>query len=272
MDIFLLKGDFMLRFTIDDIMDYSNNYFSPQNIENVACIKHLHYSAEIIIVTKGELTISYIDKDITLSRGQGIFISPFQTHGFTTNNSSKTAIFTFSLDIIQEFYIFLMDKEIKEPVFSVSEELLTLCENYNYSKTDSFYAKSILYPICKTITEQCKIISSKPKEASVIFEIIKFTVKNFREDISLQSTANHFGLNFKYLSRAFKAFSGMRFSDYVNGLRCTYALGIITNPIYAEKKLAEIAYESGFGSIRNFNRIFKEIYGITPSDAKETIK
>lgn len=262
----------MLRFTIDDIINYSNNYFLPQFIQNVSCIKHLHFSAEIVIVTSGELTVSYIDKDITLTKGQGIFISPFQTHAFLTESSSKTAIFTFSLDIIQEFAAFLIDKEIKEPIFTLCDDLLSLCENYDYSKTTTFYAKSILYPLCKTITEQCKFIPSKGKESSIFFEIIKFTAKNFKEDISLQKTANHFGLNFKYLSRMFKAFSGMRFSDYINGLRCTYALGIITSPLHSKKNLSEIALESGFGSIRNFNRIFKQVYGVTPSQVKSNNK
>ena len=258
----------MVQFTIYDIGNYSNNYFLPQYLDNVACIKHLHYSAEVVIATQGEVTINYINKDIILSRGQGIFISPFQTHSFLTKSTSKTAIFTFSLDIIQELAAFLTDKEIKEPIFTLSEELLSLCENYDYTKTDTFYAKAILYPICKTIIEQCELVPSKQKETTIFFEIIKFTAKNFKEEISLESVANHFGLNLKYLSRMFKAFSGMRFSDYINGLRCTYALLAITNPINSEKNLSEIAYEAGFGSIRNFNRIFKKLYGTTPCEAK----
>lgn len=261
----------MLQFTIDDIINYSNNYFLPQFIQNVSCIKHLHYSAEIVIVTSGELTVSHIDKDITLTRGQGIFIAPFQTHGFTTKNNSKTAIFTFSLDIIQEFAAFLKDKEINCPMFTISNNLLSICENYDYKKTTLLYAKSILYPLCKTIIEECKFSLSAPKESSLFFEIIKFTVENFKQDISLEKTANHFGINYKYLSRMFKTSCGIKYSDYVNGLRCTYALEIISNKLNSEKNISEIAYESGCGSIRNFNRIFKQIYGITPSQAKNIL-
>jgi AraC-like DNA-binding protein len=30
--------------------------------------------------------------------------------------------------------------------------------------------------------------------------------------------------------------------------------------------ISDVAYESGFGSIRNFNRIFKTHFGITPRE------
>ena len=256
----------MLKFSIDDIIPYSNNFFLSQHIKNVACIKHLHFSAEFVAVTEGELTVTYMDKDINLSCGEGIFILPFHTHGFATKKHSKTAIFTFSLDLIKEFADFLSNREIEKPVFTLSPELITLCRKFDYQKVKNLlYTKSILYPICNEITEKCIFKASAQKMYSTFFKIIDYTVKNFKEDISLESTARIFGLNHKYLSRMFKASSGMCFSDYLNGLRCTHALNIISNPINREKNLSEIAFESGFGSIRNFNRI-------TPIQAKTGIK
>ena len=257
-----------MDFTIDDIIDYSNNYFKAQYLDDVECIKHIHYSAEIVVVTEGELTIIYNNKEENLFAGQGVFISPFQTHGFVAKKHSKTAIFTFSLDLIEEFASFLIDKDVADSVFCLSKEEVTLCENYDYKDNSLFNAKAILYPLCKTIYRNCKFQSSNLKESSVFFEIIKYIIKNFKEDISLESTAKYFGLNYKYLSRMFKTYSGMGFSDYLNGLRCTYAMSVITNPKYYNKNLSEIAFNAGFGSIRNFNRIFKKNYGITPREVK----
>lgn len=255
-------------FSIDDIIDFSNEYYRPQYLNDVECIKHLHYSAEIVIVTSGELTVIYNDKEVNLSSGQGVFISPFQTHGFVTKKHSETAIFTFSLDLIEEFASFLMDKDVEKSVFCLCEEEIVFYKNFDYSDNSLFNAKAILYPLCKKIYHKCEFKSSRLKESSVFFEIIKYIIRNFKEDISLESTAKYFGLNYKYLSRMFKTHSGMGFSDYLNGLRCTYAMSVITNPMYYNKNISEIAFNAGFGSIRNFNRIFKRNYGITPREVK----
>ena len=56
----------------------------------------------------------------------------------------------------------------------------------------------------------------------------------------------------------------MSFTRYVNLLRCTYAAERIRGE--KERTLSEIAYEVGFGSIRNFNRAFFSCFGMTPKD------
>ena len=47
---------------------------------------------------------------------------------------------------------------------------------------------------------------------------------------------------------------------------CVYVAELITNTAMS---LTEIAYESGFGSVRSFNRAFRGLYGITPGEYRE---
>ena len=59
------------------------------------------------------------------------------------------------------------------------------------------------------------------------------------------------------------------FSEILNSLRVFAAkqkLEQTTSPVI------EVALETGFGSIRNFNRVFKKFFGCNPSDVRKPEK
>ena len=58
---------------------------------------------------------------------------------------------------------------------------------------------------------------------------------------------------------------GVGFNDCVRYLRCKNAAVMIKS---RDMTFTEIALACGFGSVRSFNRSFKEVYGVTPSEYK----
>ena len=60
----------------------------------------------------------------------------------------------------------------------------------------------------------------------------------------------------------------MNFKKFLNQYRFEYAKNLIVN---TDKKLSDIALESGFGSIRNFNRIYYKFSGITPKEQRQLL-
>ncbi len=54
----------------------------------------------------------------------------------------------------------------------------------------------------------------------------------------------------------------MSFKSYLMNIRIGYACRLL---IEATQDISEIAYDSGFENLSNFNRQFKKIKGITPS-------
>ena len=89
---------------------------------------------------------------------------------------------------------------------------------------------------------------------------------HFKEEISLSSVAEALGIHPVTVSKSFSKYAGVGFNYYVQYLRCVYAAELITNTAMS---LTEIAYESGFGSVRSFNRAFRGLYGITPEEYRE---
>jgi len=93
-----------------------------------------------------------------------------------------------------------------------------------------------------------------------------------QEDFSLEFLAREIGTNRTYLSRAIKYCSGDNFSGYVNSIKIAYAKELISQKLYDKRlgrsgfdfDLEDVAVASGFGTKRNFVRIFKEREGVTP--------
>ena len=66
-----------------------------------------------------------------------------------------------------------------------------------------------------------------------------------------------------YFSRYFKKMSGLTFSQYLNVLRVEKAIELLTGQ--EQLTMTDVMSRCGFNTLRNFNRVFKEITGFAPT-------
>jgi two-component system response regulator YesN len=97
-------------------------------------------------------------------------------------------------------------------------------------------------------------------ESGLIYEILLH--EHFTEDISLEGVARLFGIHAVTLSRQFKSLYKTNFNAHLNYLRTNHAANLIKT---TSLSFSEIAFLSGFGSIRSFNRAFQRMFGVTPT-------
>ena len=75
------------------------------------------------------------------------------------------------------------------------------------------------------------------------------------------------GMSEAYFSRYFKAMTGTTFSQYLNYVRTDAAVRFLQEG--RGMTMTEISEACGFSTIRNFNRIFRELTGHSPSRLPE---
>jgi len=85
----------------------------------------------------------------------------------------------------------------------------------------------------------------------------------------LETLAQELDLSISHISRIFSHKLKISFSDYINGLRLNTAVNLMNTSNITITKAAAYA---GFPTIRTFNRVFIEQYGITPSQYRQTQK
>ncbi len=86
------------------------------------------------------------------------------------------------------------------------------------------------------------------------------------QSLSLGDVAHHVGISKSHFSHLFKHCTGQTFIDYLTTERIRRAE---TLSLDSSKSITDIAFEAGFSSISSFNRAFRKIKGITPSEFRE---
>ncbi|OPJ64912.1 AraC family transcriptional regulator [Clostridium oryzae] len=99
-------------------------------------------------------------------------------------------------------------------------------------------------------------------------QVFSFVEKNFDKNITLEEISAVANYSVYHFTRFFKEATGMTFNQYVNNFRISKAAEYL---ISSNDSIIEIAFKSGFGSIKNFNRVFKDAKGCSPSDYRKAI-
>lgn len=88
-----------------------------------------------------------------------------------------------------------------------------------------------------------------------------FFEANYNEPVNLSSLSRRLGVSANHLARLYKQYTGITPAQHIAGLRLKKALELIGK---TDSDILEVAYASGFTSLSNFYRCFKERTGYTP--------
>ncbi|MFY0653288.1 MAG: helix-turn-helix domain-containing protein [Cyclobacteriaceae bacterium] len=101
---------------------------------------------------------------------------------------------------------------------------------------------------------------------SKLDKIYSYIYENFKSDINLEVVASIANMNPSAFSRYFKRMNKKTFSQFLNQVRIGYACKMLIDDNY---NIAQVCYASGYNNISNFNKQFKAITDMTPSEYLE---
>lgn len=84
--------------------------------------------------------------------------------------------------------------------------------------------------------------------------------------VQLEDAASMSNLSCSYMSRLFRQYTSVQFSDYVIKKRMEKACILLSNP---QNKIYEIAAAVGYDNPKNFTRAFKNYFGVSPKEYRE---
>ena len=98
---------------------------------------------------------------------------------------------------------------------------------------------------------------------------IKSDIRRFLTEpwMTLDEIARRQGISTQYLRSLFYK-EETSFSDFVRSERLARAHAMLGDPGKADWRISQIAFACGFNDLSNFNKRFRESYGISPSDAR----
>lgn len=238
-------------------------HFNREAGENFSYPLHLHGSFELILVLEGEMTVRINDRDYCLKKDQAVLVFPYQLHSLSSVKS-RHVLFIFSGRLVQAFSVKHTDEKPADNRFYPDQALVHALTSLTVD-SGIFEKKGVLYSVCGAFDRSARYFGTQSEDNDLLTRIFGFVEQNFAGDCSLKSVSVALGYDYAYLSRFFKQITGIAFNTYVNLVRLNHAGYLLHN---TNLTVLECAVESGYRSLRSFNRNFREHYAATPSEYK----
>lgn len=234
--------------------------------EGISLPQHSHGKYQIIYTLSGTLHIQIGVTNYFVPEQHIAWIPKNAEHELSSNNRQiSLQIFYCSLhlppkDIRQQFSIHNTNGIILENLKFISSGRSVIRKT---EQTDLYNYAISFFKLLPAMNQSYKI----PFQALVIPDdtrlrpVLNFIIKHSGEELSIEYVARQFGFSVRNLSRLLLK-SDIRFSSYLNYQRITRAIELFTD---RNKTMQQIAYEVGFNTPNNFNRVFKQIMGVNPS-------
>jgi len=112
------------------------------------------------------------------------------------------------------------------------------------------------------------IVQDQLGESPMIQRAKSFIEDHQTEDLRLNQVARAVNTSAYYFCKMFKQATGLTFTDYLARVRVEKVKNLLLNP---HVRVSEAAFQVGFQSLSQFNRVFRKITGESPSTFRERI-
>lgn len=244
-------------------LNSSSNYnFNTALYTDTPWQPHFHKNLELIYILSGSVDCTVNGVHYTLNEGDFGLCLPFDIHSYSPKENTNYWVLVFSKDYIRysanqllkkaEGFPFRCDASVTE---FVKKRLI------NNPEPTVLTLKSCLYALIEEYIKKVPLIEKKSNDGLTPHLIIEYFEKNFKNNISLSDLAKQFGYDYNYMSRYFHNTFNMSFTDFINVYRIENAIRLLED---TNESISTVALESGFQSIRSFNKSFKKNMDITP--------
>ncbi len=268
------------------------NLLSPQAFFEkgfIICNMHIHDETEGITVLNGTMRLIAAGEEYLVHSGESVFIGgrvPHQTE-IAENGTFAHEFIQFMPDMLNNNYLSgsvnylyrflnLTDVYVFKNGLPITDEVSACLRaiHREYESKKPAYETYILGNLQLFLGCMYRngILNNPDNvfdkhEIEKILPILKFVNENYAESISLDYASDMLNLNRDYFCRLFKKITTMTFTDYLNFVRVCHSEKLLT---FSDKSISEISLDTGFASVSYFNRVFKKLKSVTPSEYRRS--
>lgn len=233
---------------------------------------HWHDCFEIELLLRGSAVQVLNGQRYEMQPGDIYLLNPTDFHSIETEGAVVYNIM-FSEEMLDEDVlqkILSIDKNI---IFRLSQHELHSAEFmisqmlYEFENT-AIYSDSVIKNLMEClfilILRKCGLSEreSEVGENDSIRKSVLYIHSRFRDNPTLEQVASVAGLNKNYFSGLFHESTGKTYKEYLNSLKLEHAKKLV---LTSNIPVTEICFASGFNSLTNFLRVFKEAYSFSPT-------
>ena len=223
---------------------------------------HFHNSYELIWMLEGTASLTICGKNVTAAAGELILISPCVVHEIHADAKAS-----FFIAVIAPGYITDYAETHKNDLavrFTIDSDAGALVEKMLIGRKlpPPYALKACFYLILSFAENGSVLLHADQYDITFVYAVNSHIAGHFTEPLRRQDLAQLLGYEEHYFSCLFKKNFGMGLRKYLNTYRISHACQLLTT---TDQTVSAIALGSGFSSVREFNTVFGELLGMTPT-------
>ncbi|MBR5156956.1 MAG: AraC family transcriptional regulator [Clostridia bacterium] len=262
---------------------------------------HRHEYMQINYVAEGNGFCEFEDGTARFVQGSCFIIPPYVPHKIILGENVKKAE-VFEVEFLTDF-IFppshkLSDIEAYSDFICLgigddskkeySKHILNLegkiCEKVEQIIEDAMYEyqnrepgfetvlRSLILQLLTVLGRQYSLNSDElatdryKKHRNEMLKVIDYIHSNYEKDITLESLSQLANYSSSYFCTLFKSATSKSYLEYLNHYRVKKSMELLKN---TDKRVIDVALDVGFENVTNFNRVFKKLIGMSPTQYKK---
>lgn len=242
-------------------------------------IYHEHSHWELFVIMSGEICHNINGKEELLKKGDVCLIRPVDKHSLKLKRKQK--------DNYQHINFMFSDEFARKilGVYDCYEEVLNEKESIHFaldaSDISMIYDKTLL---AQNLSQQKYEMSTKAIVSRILVKFFEqrtlfdseypewlneFMIYINNPDVFGKSTrdlAKYTPYSYSRLTTLFKQYVGVTIVDYVNEKRMIYAKRLLRTTKLTTLQISEMI---GYNSLSSFNHLFKDTFGVTPTEYRK---
>lgn len=236
----------------------------------LSAVPHIHSHLEMIYLVSGRAR-GVLDGESYLFKAGDLFLAgPNQLH-FYDNLEEPVSFYLilFSLGMDGDVNKLLRDRIPADPVVrkerlpqDLPEQLAgirDLCQRTG--PWEELEAKGRFLSFLGQVLDRFDYRQTQGDHDS-IKQVLTYCLDHYTQPITLDSTSKQLHLSKYYISHIFTQRMGRSFTSFLADLRLEHACQLLGE----QGNITQVAFASGFSSVRTFNRAFLKRMGITPRE------
>jgi AraC-like DNA-binding protein len=260
-------------------------YFDIYQSYNQLIPSHWHTHLEVLYIIKGTMNIVRNDEKYTINENDLFIVNSGDIHYTRSIGNAEVlllqipyeflskSMYQFNTILFREYFSYheldtnTTYQKMIDHLLAMKSLYLQGEEGYQFLFGSNLYL--FLHILYSHYSKRQNLIE-KNKDAKHLMrlrEIITYVEQHYMEPLTLTEAASLVALNPEYFCRSFKKYMGLSFLEYVNMVRLTH---IHSDILETEDNITTIQERHGFSNYKVFNRMFKEVYGCSPSKLRLT--
>ena len=277
------------------------------SVQSIVSIHYFEYTAdfaypgeshdfwEIIYCDKGILRIVAGQNEYQLSAGQAFLHMPMQFHSVRVENDepANSIILSFYSDCDAIYQvadkIICTDSFTADALFSILREAKASFSNqlgkvadaqlFRKPKPDRYASEQIIQNYIELLlihlirkansSDDFPELPRKNLNSPVIDKICDYLKQNYAKKITYEKLTAEFSISPTTLKNLFKKYLQCGAIEYLTRIRLERSKEMLREGKYS---CTEIAYNCGFCSIHHFSKVFKDNFGMTPTEYIKSVK